>query len=463
MISNLSVKDVCEIIWQIEDKFDLINKQIEGVYFWKLIRMPLYYKITKKIDLYAQAHDNSNNRFIEKLLYLPKSFMNNYIYGAHKRENQRDYLIFEHPRKVKVNDEYIDKYTHYLIDDFEKNNYEVIDRPYFNNHYNTATENRSYVEKPSFLPMYIYNSIKINKLLLSAKDKELILKIEKELENNFEIDLDLISLILKKVKVFKSKYLYYNKLLKKRSPKKVFLVVSYGNGALIAACKNNNIKTVEIQHGTMSKYHLGYSFPLNNTIPYFPDEMYLFGKYWFDSTPLPIKSKNIFYYGFPYIERRLIGYQNISKKKNQILFISQGVIGKRLAKYALKLAENNDKYHIIFKLHPGEYDRWKTEYSHLVKAEKKSNFEVVDHNDIALYQLFAESKYQIGVFSTAVFEGLTLNCKTILINLPGVEYMEYLVNKRIVKLVENLDELINAISQNEFDQKYDIDYFFNGL
>ena len=460
MLAVSSVKELCEKIWDIEEKYDLFNKEIKGVYFWKLIRMPLYYEITKKIEIYDQAHTQVSQRFMDKLLYLPKALYHTHFHGAINRNSQRDYLIFEHSRKVKVDGEYIDKYTHYLIDDLEDNSYEIIDKPYLRKHYNKPSANRSYFEHFSFID-YIKRKFVTSKL--NKEEKNLVFKIKNDLEKVFNIKINLLTKIEYRITHFKNEVEYYDKLLKKRKPKKVFLVVSYGNEALIYSCKKNDIPVVEVQHGTMSKYHLGYSFPNNKSIRYFPDKIYLFGQYWFDSTPLPLENNETEKYGFPYLEKRLSEYNSMSVNKNQVLFISQGVLGKKLSKLAYQFAKENDKYNIIFKLHPGEYDRWEQEYKELLSAEKLNNFKVIDHNHINLYELFAQSEYQVGVFSTAIYEGLTLNCKTILFDLPGVEYMEYLIEEDIVKFAENAEQLADLIREDNFEQNYDKDYFFNGV
>jgi hypothetical protein len=88
---------------------------------------------------------------------------------------------------------------------------------------------------------------------------------------------------------------------------------------------------------------------------------------------------------------------------------------------------------------------------------------VIDHNHINLYELFAQSEYQIGVFSTAIYEGLTLNCKTVLLDFPGVEYMEYLIEEDIVKFAKNAEELTKFIKVDDFEQNYNKDYFFSGV
>ena len=185
--------------------------------------------------------------------------------------------------------------------------------------------------------------------------------------------------------------------------------------------------------------------------------------------------------GFPYFEENSKTYIEIAGNKDketnqkQILFISQGVIGKYLSKLAYELAsnlnqnemeeDNNKDYTFIYKLHPGEYGTWRENYDYLRKANDEfDNFTVIDKSEPPLYELFAKSNYQIGAFSTAIYEGLAFNCKTFIIDVPGVEYLDDLIDKNIVKKVKSSEELINYLKEdkdNEIDLKeYDKDYFF---
>lgn len=459
-MSNLSVKEVCEKIWFIEEKYDLFNKKIKGIYFWKLVRMSLYYEITEKIGLYNQAHSKPSQKLIDKLIYLPKALINTHFHGVLKREKEKDYLIFEHPRKVKVNNEYIDKYTHYFAKKFDQQEYEIVDKPHLRKHYNKPSKNRSYFEHFYFLD---FIKRKIFPVKLSKIDKLFISKLEEEFSEMFSSKISLINKIKFRVTHFKNEVIYYDKLLDKRKPKKVILVVSYGNEALIHSCKKNDVISIELQHGTISKYHLGYSFPNNQIIPYFPDQLYLFGRFWADSTPLPINSSKIINYGFPHLETSLKDFLTINSNKNQIIFVSQGVIGKEIAEIAYEFSKRNPNKKIIYKLHPGEYDRWREEYQQLLKASKLDNFNVIENNEKGLYRLFAESEFQVGVFSTAIYEGMSLGCKTVLLDLPGIEYMEYLIEKGIVKVSKNGATLSKIINDDNFKQNYNMNYFFSGL
>ena len=162
---------------------------------------------------------------------------------------------------------------------------------------------------------------------------------------------------------------------------------------------------------------------------------------------------------------------NGETQEKQILFISQGVIGKYLSELAYETASNiNDSqnFKLIYKLHPGEYGTWKENYDYLTKAvDKFDNITVIVKNQLPLYELFAKSYYQIGAFSTAIYEGLAFNCKTFIINVPGVEYLDDLIDKNIVKKVKNSKELIDYLKEDEKNEiifkEYDKDYFFKNF
>ena len=114
--------------------------------------------------------------------------------------------------------------------------------------------------------------------------------------------------------------------------------------------------------------------------------------------------------------------------QNQVLFISQGTIGRDLSRLAVDLRQKlSPKYKVVYKLHPGEYRQWESRYPWLISGGLK----VVDDDSISLYELLAESKALVGVNSTVIYEGLGLGLKIVLANLPGVESMYELRQRRI--------------------------------
>ena len=484
---TFTVKEICQKIWNLEEKYELNHKEIQGCYPWQLIRMYLYYEITRKTNVFESAQQSSLSLFDKINSFLPflkNSISSNPLSGS---ENV-DVLIFDHPRKVIFEDEYQDIYSYFLKDTLNQygKSFETIESPYLNQHFrnkNNIKENHVRFNDRILLGSFIHKTRNRGKLPFTEDEKQLINTVKEELEAAFKIEIDLFRIIEDHILNFQYDYKKYIELLQKKNPKLVFLVVAYENKALVAACKKMNIEIIELQHGTISPYHLGYSYPENTRkfndeikeIEYFPDKILSFGDYWKNACPFPIDSENIISMGFPYFEENSKTYMKVAEKKDneqigqqQILFISQGVIGKYLSKLAYETASNineSQNYNFIYKLHPGEYGTWRENYDYLTKAvDEFDNFTVIDKSEPPLYELFAESHYQIGAFSTAIYEGLAFNCKTFIIDVPGVEYLDDLIDKDIVKKVKNSEELINYINNENISiQEYDKDYFFKNF
>lgn len=455
---KLTIKEICENIWKLEDKYDLLFKEIQGVKVWQLLRVKIYYDIAKRLGLFGELHTNSN-KFIFKLKALPSFFKSLFIHHPLNIKHKK-ILIYDHPRKRKVNGNYIDIYTHYLIEALNKDEIIVLEGPYLNKHFSHDYKYRKHID---LLNTLAYVGSKIYPVSFTKEEASFITNLENELYSIFGTKFKLHKMFLKSIKQHKTKFFFYDRLFRRIRPEKIFTVVAYVNGSLIAAAKQNKIPVIEIQHGNISSYHLGYSYPnCSRELDYFPDYFYAFGDYWKDVVKLPIKENKIVPYGFPYFEKLKKDYKNIVRKTNQILFISQGSIGKELANFAYKTALNLKDYNIVFKLHPGEYDRWKKEYKDLLLAKELGNLTIVDNDDVNLYEYLAESQYQVGVYSTAVYEGLAFRCKTLLVDLPGLEHLNDLLDHGFAIKVNSVEQLKTALENDDF-KDFDASYFFCGI
>ena len=453
-----TVREVCEKFLEIEKRYDLNQFKINGVYFWQLIRVYMYCEISEQLNLFGSPPQQSVVGLKEKILSFIPFIKNSLFLNPLNGDYQKKILVFDHPRKVKMEDgTYQDIYSYFLNNIFKQEEIEIIESPYLNKHEKEKENNIRYNDR-ILLGSYIYK--KLNKLHISKDDNEKILEIEEDIKKTFNISINLFKIIEMHYLNFMYEYDKYDKLFKKRKPKKVFVVVSYQNQVVIAAAKDNNVEVIELQHGVITKYHLGYSYPNDRieSVAYFPDKLLSFGDYWREIARYPIKKDNIISIGFPYLDKNTSKYLSIPENKNQILFISQGVIGKDLSKFAYDLAKVLSNYNIIYKLHPGEYSTWKN-YNYLNKGQKLPNFEIVDNNEKPLYELFAESEYQIGVFSTAIYEGFVFGNKTFIVDLPGSEYLDDLVDNRYVIKVGSVEDIFDNID-NFKTNSFDADYFF---
>lgn len=455
-----SVHDICEVFFNLEEKYGLNYQEIQGCYPWQLIRMFLYYDITRRTQTFGAPQQQSLSIF-DKIKSFTPFVKNSIVHNPFSGGQKKDILIFDHPRKVIYNGEYCDIYSNFLVD-FLKDSYsfEVLEAPYLNKHF---TKKQSYIKYTDRIQLGSYIYKKFNKVEFTDKEKSLISTVRKELEDAFNLEINLEWILTIHILNFTHDYKKYTELFKKREPKLVFVVVAYENQAIVAAAKDLGITVVELQHGTITDYHLGYSYPkktrLNGDIKYFPDKILTFGDYWINDETCPIDAKNIIPIGFPYFESQSKDFINIPVNDNQVLFISQGVIGKYLSKVAFELASELKEHNIIYKLHPGEYATWRENYPKLVEATSFDNFKVIDNSETPLYKLFAESNYQVGAFSTAIYEGLMFNCKTFIVDVPGVEYLNDLIDNGYVCKIRDVDDLI--VNLNDFKPAdYDKDFFF---
>ena len=457
MPSRTTVKDLTAAIWSLEGELDLLHRPIAGVKVWQLLRMDIYYALAKGTGLFSEPH-TQNERFndiVKNIRSLPGALLNTPLKGKHTKR----ILVFDHVRKVRIDGEYVDIHTKPLLDTLDDKEVDVIEPIYLGRHLTERTPNRYYLDD---LAMRSFLYQQLAPFRFTQSEHAFIDQLSRRIAADFGVAIDLKRKFKNEIKHFRCSTRYYTKLLEKRRPEKIYLVVSYSyyKRPLIAAAKTLGIETVEIQHGTLSPYHLGYNFPNDaGPLDYFPDRFLTFGDYWRDAADYPLPKERIETLGFTHFNRQRSKYIHLDRNTDQVLFISQGAIGAQLAEFTLKSLPYLADKRIYYKLHPGEYNRWKMDYPALVRAAEHKNFEVIDHNDIDLYTYFGTSTYQIGCFSTALYEGLAFGCKTIVVDLPGTEYMDDLVSKGIVKKVHTPDMLPSALSALD-EVSFDSRFFF---
>ena len=454
------VSEICDIFFSLEEKYNLNYQKIQGCFPWQLIRIYLYYDITRRINAFGSPQQKTLS-ITDKIKSFTPFFINSIFSNPFKGSYKRDFLIFDHPRKVLFKGEFTDIYTYFLVDFFKDGEFEVLESPYLNKH---SSVKKNYINYTDRIQLGSYIHKNFNKINFTPDEKTLIDNVKKELDDAFNLDINLELVLKNHILNFHYDYKKYTQLFKKRKPKQIFVVVAYENQAVIAAAKDLGIEVVELQHGTITDYHLGYSFPkktrLNGEIAYFPDKILTFGDYWLNSSTCPISDENIIPIGFPYFEVQSKDYIDLKASPNQVLFISQGVIGNELSKFAVDFAEKMPHLDVIYKLHPGEYETWKVNYPHLVNDFK--NFTVIDNSETPLYELFAKSSYQVGAFSTAIYEGLMFGCKTFIVNVSGVEYLSDLIDMGYVFKINDVDDLIDNL-ESFHPKEYDKNFFFKSF
>ncbi|MDY7029837.1 MAG: hypothetical protein SVR04_16210 [Spirochaetota bacterium] len=393
---------------------------------WYYIRYRVFKAVTKELGLYYEKENTSKRNYFSLVSEYMENISRFFSSITHNpllpKYSKKEYVFFGHPRrKFEEDGRYWDAYTDFIVMNFFNGNSVTFEKPYSNVHLKpTPTNTVAHLDGLNFLERLIAMRMKID------IPEEVVSGLESmsgALYQEMNVNIDVLKIGLRRYRKFRIKQEAVKILLKRIKPKIVFLVCSYGLEYLVQACRDLKIPTVELQHGVISHYHVGYECAGTHPKKSFPDYLFTFGKYWKQAAHFPIPQDRIFPVGYPFLEEKIASMKSCEKTM-QVLFISQGTIGKKLGEFAVRFAEMNRDVKVVFKLHPVEFTRWRGQYHMLREAEEKGLLRVIDTKTPSLYSLFCESAVQVGVYSTALFEGIRFGCRTYLLNLPGIEYMD---------------------------------------
>lgn len=441
---------------EIEKKYFLYEDSIDGVNYWMYSRWDIWnYLMSLQNPNIGKPQNQPKGvgfrlKSYVKLLY-------NLLFGRRIRKKKVDLLFIIHERKVKVNGIYVCKYTDAIRRQYK--DYYAFERLYEMGHLKpTDNHNLVYLDRISVNGNINYYTEmmfrrKRYKRLLNEIKRHMIAPVQ-ELEEVFQISISLeyiARLIAQKILICKKKYQEYERVFSKIHPKLVIEVVHYSMDCMIIneLAKKRGIRTAELQHGNIFDDHISYQYASEKVIKQLPDEIWLLSEYWKSEIHMPIEEQYLIPVGFPYFEKCIGKYMENCKNERDrktILFISQGPIGRQLSEFAVSFAKmcSKEKYRIIYKLHPGEVSIWKEQYIELKQCDC---IEVIENRDIDLYQLFAESDIQVGVYSTAIYEGIGFGLDTFICDLPYADDMKRLCQEGYAMLVKTPEELLEYVAK----------------
>ena len=455
---------------EFEYKNGLFAEETLGVNFWPYIRKNIYGEIRSSQSDRGQAHTNIfdlsfKERWKNLFKLIPNMIFKNPVFNL----DSKDLLILNHQRKMKDDGEYKCIYSEPFLNNIDDISYYVMEKMYVGQHYPPS---QTVADDIRFFD-YIFAARNVKRraydvagrLQLAEDDKNRLRNLFRKIENEFSVELEIeskIDRIQKMIRNYKIRDEYLRKILNRVEPESIVEVVYYGGTKMHfnELAEKLGVKTIELQHGIMGDGHISYNFYDSDIKKdFFPDYVLTFGDYWKDSTRFPIDSDNIISVGFPYLNLKYKELEKNNKSSNTVLFISQGTIGKKLSKLACQLEKRiereNINYDIIYKLHPGEYDRWEEEYPWL----KDSEIEVIDSNEYSIYHYMINARIQIGVSSTAVFEGLKFGLETYIFNVGGSERMKDLIENGNAKLIDDANEIDLEDGVSDFNGQ-DLEYYW---
>jgi hypothetical protein len=419
---------------QFEEKNNLFELKILGVLFWPIIRFRVYMLLYQNINKTQINHPKK--RTDQSLILILKS-----IYVILKKSpfflKHKNTIIFNHPRKILSEKGFYEcKYTEYLTN---SDSY-VFEAPFQDKHFGpTLTPNLYYLDL--ILTIGRCNSILSKFRYIKKEDRREISSLQQIIYKEFKVTIpNLRKLIIQLLFKHKSILFIANFVLKRIRPNQVIMAVAYSDINLPFAeqSKKMGIKVIEQQHGIMGKGHIAYNFLKKQDFNWFPDEIWVWNGFWAKNSRFPISEDCIKIKSFPFLDKFKKSQIVKGNDLKQIIIISQGPYSDILIDLALKLNNNinRKKYRIVFKPHPSELET----NSKNIKLLLEQDISVLKDNNI--YSIFNCSYCQIGVNSTALFEGIEFGLKTFIYKPYGWELFNKIDS---VKFFDNELDIINNL------------------
>lgn len=423
----------------VEEDLDLFNWQIGGAPIWDRIRWVVFYQLFDPLGGASRAQERLDVGGWSRLKISLR-----YLLGALKRRPsslERDPVLFVgwQRRKRGPDGTWWDIHCDPILEHLDIGaNY--VEPDYEGRHFTPAhTPEIAYLDIIR-LRAYLRRKAGLIEVSLSESDQSLAREASKRFEESTGKQVDVVSIVRESLRERASALGDYRSLIAHLDPELVLLVSSSSKETLIEACQQEEVPVWELQHGVLG-ISPAYHFPgEGRSKQLFPDRFLSWGEYWTDQVELPLDETKIEIVGFPYFDRERKRHSG-QKASDRVLFLSQPSIGSELADLAVDLNGFLDTSEVVFKLHPKEEGDWRDRYPSLEDA----SINVVEGDQPSLYELMGGSRAQVGVGSTALFEGLGFGLRTFILNKDGIPSDQALVTAEFTTVIRSAGELVEEL------------------
>lgn len=245
--------------------------------------------------------------------------------------------------------------------------------------------------------------------------------------------------------VFFISFQRWHAILSIAKPKTLVGMTHYHNEGCIAAAGILGIKTIELQHGLISRHDLYYVYPkIYRTAlakGMFPNEIWLFGNFWMDVLQRGAESE--------FMKPLVVGDFTTDsavnpekiQKENRVLLCAQKNLSAPYIQWIRfirdQILPNHPDWKLIVKLHPLESEEKK------YLGEASDCVEVLPISS-SLNEELKRAKIQVSIYSTTFYDALGMGVKNYSLNDIGFSsnYASEMVELGVAESLKNSEDVI---------------------
>jgi hypothetical protein len=349
-----TVAGLCRAIWQVEKDLNLLDWRIGDASPWPIIRMRVFHELTRRSGIHGAPHP------VRRTPYDKLRLVGRHVAGLVTRNpfaGRYDALVVPHPRKPGGVEIYTDELRRTL-----GSSALILD----------SGINGTPLPGSRNLDFFTSAAGAVHRRQLDDRG------IADALRELTGVPVPVGALLAREVPKHLRLRALYRAMLRRHRIKTVHVVVAYFHQHIVGAARDLGIRVVELQHGAISPFHLGYSYPGRPEVAHQPDELWCFGSYWTSVADLPAgMSTSVI--GAPYLP-------SVGQKDPRLaVFLSQGTVGAELLHVAESVAKENPSLDVLFRLHPSERE---SDYTIPAGVQLSTSGNTLD--------LLASATYQVG-------------------------------------------------------------------
>jgi hypothetical protein len=438
--SDWSLPLLCELIWDAETRFGLLDWTVDGVKPWIAARFSVYKQLASTTGLIEGGAADRPWSWPDRVRRHTRLLWGAILSNPFRLPGRYDVLVFESSRTAVIDNVRTCPYTHEIAERLVRDGKRVLrlDPELGGVHDKSADPQRRFLDATALESGLRF---RVSRWRPGLTDLAFLREIEEHFTVALSRRIALGWLLDPGIPRFRAAYVTYRRLLTRYQPEEIYCVAAYGGlASLVAAAKDLGIRAIEVQHAVVSRYHLGYSYPGQPKAKarvYLPDRFLAWNREWNEASALACQIELATPHWQPLADR----YRAAAKQRGLMVVLSQPTITRRLLNVLIDRRDELGAFQVMLKLHPAELQD-----EHVSDALRAflavANYTLAPPGSI--YDLLPGAEFQVGVYSTALCQGLELGCRLLIVPLPGFEHLERLLSTGGATL---LDEFLSSLSE----------------